>query len=186
MDVQAFHRTALLTPPAISFKHSLLIISYSPLASLSLGCFWRSAEIRLLCMAGPKPSFLRDSRQQESQHKSSPGSNPWTYRIRASAPRFQGPAQSRAIGFCKLEREEFPRLALFAGHVLLDRALKFFSRQLSGFVHPGCTIEPLTVRTRHSYELSRFGPSDLLEIALRYPRQVLMDGFSRRRKSRRN
>jgi len=39
MDLKVLHRTALLTPPAISFKHSLPEILYSPFANLSLGCF---------------------------------------------------------------------------------------------------------------------------------------------------
>lgn len=51
-----------------------------------------------------------------------------------------------------------------------------YNRQLTGFVPPACTIEPLTIRSRHSYQFSHFGPSDLLEIALWYARQVPMDG----------
>src|SRR5215472_1833491 len=68
------------------------------------------------------------------------------------------------------------RLALLPSYVPLDFVLEFARGDRACFVHPECTIEPLTVRSRHSYHLSRFGPSDLLEIALRYLRQVLMDG----------
>src|SRR6516162_11022051 len=68
------------------------------------------------------------------------------------------------------------RLGLLPGHVPLYFALEFLPGHLACLVHPGCTIEPLTVRTCHSHQLSRLGPPDLPEVAFGYPRQVLMDG----------
>jgi hypothetical protein len=43
-------------------------------------------------------------------------------------------------------------------------------------VHPGCTIEVLTVPTRHFRQLSPFRAADFLEILPRLRRQVRVDG----------
>jgi len=53
------------------------------------------------------------------------------------------------LALVRLEIEDLPRLGVFAGHVAIDLALKLLPRHRAGFVHPGCTIEPLSVPPSH-------------------------------------
>src|SRR5882762_5490937 len=45
-----------------------------------------------------------------------------------------------------------------------------------GFVHPGCTIEPLSISPSHLSQLSSLGPSDQFQFPLADGSQVFVDG----------
>src|ERR1039458_9838657 len=82
----------------------------------------------------------------------------------------------RQLALVGLEIEDLPRLGVLAGQVVIHLALEFLPRHRSGFVHPGCTIEPLSVPPSHLGQLPRLGPSDQLQFPLADWSQVLVDG----------
>ena len=105
-----------------------LIISYSPLASLSLGCFWRSdAEIGLFCIANLRLSFSEICAGEKISTDHLQAVAPGLIGSEHQPNGFKGPLNDQQLAFVDFEIEEFPRLALFASNVLFDRALKFFS-----------------------------------------------------------
>src|SRR5579862_5069407 len=64
------------------------------------------------------------------------------------------------LALVRLEIEDLPRLGVLASQVAINLALEFLPGHRIGFVHPGCTIEALSIPPRYFGKFPRFGPSD--------------------------
>ena len=109
-----------------------------------------------------------------------------TDHLQAIAPRFVAPQHQRRclerlldyrqLALVRLEIENLPRFRFFPGQVLSDLPFEFFFGQFPGFVHPGCTIELLTVPPRYLRQFRRLGPPNLMQIGLVNPWQMFVNG----------